>query len=830
MKKFTFSLLLASSFFFAKAGQVPQPTNDLPENKFSSYFKEAYRQYPDIPKGILEAVAYTNTHFHHITHEVGEEQSCVGLPNYYGVMGLVADGKNYFSNNLNTVSTFSGFSPEELMSSPEKNILAYTRAYGYIQKLYGTGSKIEDQIGVLAYFSELPGNISLHNNYALNVHLYSVFRFLNDPACAAKYDFPQYNIDLAKVFGEENLKVLSAPFVTVSANRIFDKNGNNFKGGNLPVVQSPDYPPAAWVASPNYGSRGGTTISAVAIHDIEGSYAGAISWFQNTSSYVSAHYVVRSSDGAITQMVLESNSGWHLGSENPYTVGIEHEGYASQTGWYTTAMYDASAALVADICSDHGIAPLSTGYWPWLSTTYYNQSVIPGTCARVKGHQHYPNQSHTDPGPNWNWDYFYKKVNAQPAATVYTASSGTIYDSGGAGGNYGNDERQVWTISPTAATSVTLVFNSLDLENTWDYLYVYNGTDVWAPLIGYYTGNTNPGTLVASSGSITLEFRSDCTGPAAGWSANWTSNATTIIPTNLAVNGLGCPSLEVNLSWQNSGTNWFLNVSDDPNFSYFWNKSVSNQTTTGCPGSFALNSNPNNFLAFQPSTVYYWRIWDGTSWTGGSPFTTPNCVYMDTACSGSFYDTGGAPASYSGNEDWTDIIQPGSASSVSINFTSFDIEAGFDSLWIYDSLPGTNLLGIYTGTVSPGTVTANSGMMSVRFKSDPFVNNAGWAATWSCVSVTGIEEQQKTEAVAVFPNPFSTGINVEVTSHTPIPGGMQIANSEFRMYDVFGRAVYRLPLTSYRLLIPRGNLASGIYFYEVRSGEKIIGKGKLVAE
>src|SRR5262249_31697286 len=148
------------------------------------------------------------------------------------------------------------------------------------------------------------------------------------------------------------------------------------------------------------------------------------------------HYVVRSSDGQITQMVLEANKAWHVGSENAYTVGIEHEGYQAQNGWYTNAMYTASAALVRDICTDNGIDPLRTGYWPWLGNTYYNQSSIPGACTKVKGHQHYPNQTHNDPGPNWDWNYFYKLVNSPaPAATVYTTASGNFYDSGGSAAN-----------------------------------------------------------------------------------------------------------------------------------------------------------------------------------------------------------------------------------------------------------------------------------------------------------------------------------------------------------------------------------------------------------
>jgi hypothetical protein len=459
-------------------------------------------------------------------------------------------------------------------------------------------------------------------------------------------------------------------------------------------------------------------------------------------------------------MVLEANRAWHVGSENDYTIGIEHEGYASQTGWYTTAMYQQSSLLVADICNGYSINPKRTLYQPWGSTTYYSSSGIPGACTKIKGHMHYPNQTHTDPGPNWDWDYYYKLVNNPgPAATVYTTGTGNFYDSGGSGGNYSDDERSIWTISPSGATNVTLTFNNFDTENTWDYMYVYDGPDIWSPLIGYYTGTTNPGTLIASTGTMTIEFRSDCATNSTGWDASWTSNASTISPANLSITTASCPQDSVTLKWANSGAGWFVDVTDDPSFTNFYNKAVPNATSVGCPGGFANNTNTNLYLAFQPNTTYYWRVWDGNTEIYGNSFMTPTCNYQDTSCSGTFDDTGGPSGPYSGNEDYVSIFQPANAGSVTMNFTSFDLETNFDSLWIYNG-PSTAapLLGIYTGTVSPGSVVANSGSMSIRFKADPFVNHAGWTATWNCVqNTTGLNGQAMSNLFfSVYPNPVNS--------------------------------------------------------------------------
>jgi MYXO-CTERM domain-containing protein len=154
------------------------------------------------------------------------------------------------------------------------------------------------------------------------------------------------------------------------------------------VSEALGYPGASWnpAYSGNYtnASRGASQINYIVIHTVQGSYAGCISWFKNSSSKVSAHYVVRSSDGAITQMVDDADIAWHDACFNSQTIGIEHEGYVSDPGkWYTDAMYAASAKLTAWLCDQYG---------------------IPKDRQHIMGHGEAPDCStHTDPGPGWDW-------------------------------------------------------------------------------------------------------------------------------------------------------------------------------------------------------------------------------------------------------------------------------------------------------------------------------------------------------------------------------------------------------------------------------------------
>jgi N-acetyl-anhydromuramyl-L-alanine amidase AmpD len=489
------------------------------ETPYAADFSEAYRRYPIIPRGMLEAVAYTQTHIRHISAE--EPASCTGMPQAAGVMGLIGNGQGYFRENLRLVARLSVVSEELIRTDPHSNIMAYAAAYARLATERRLKAKDPAKhLPVLLALSELPLEKDATGTFALDSHLYSVLSFLAKAENQQRYGFPNYHLDLKAIFGA-NYEVLSAGTAQVSARGV-RANGQAFDPGSSTsaVVASADYSPAiSDLTTCNYSSRGGVAVTHYAIHTVQGTYASCISWFKNCSAEVSAHYVVRSSDGQVTQMVTEANKAWHIGSENPYTIGTEHEGYVDDASWYTTAMYSSSAALARDIVgSGYGISGLRTFYGAATTGTFST-----GACVKIKGHQHFPNQTHTDPGVNWDWEKFYTLVNNTPTVTTLTAAIGTVYDAGGASANYPDDVRQCQLIAPTGATSVTLTFSSFDLESNYDHLLVYNGANNQAPLIGKYSGTTSPGTLTASSGKLFLELRSDCATTRPGFAATWTS-------------------------------------------------------------------------------------------------------------------------------------------------------------------------------------------------------------------------------------------------------------------------------------------------------------------
>jgi len=105
-------------------------------------------------------------------------------------------------------------------------------------------------------------------------------------------------------------------------------------------------------------------------------------------------------------------------------------------------------------------------------------------------------------------------------------------------------------------------------------------------------------------------------------------------------------------------------------------------------------------------------------------------------CSDTLFDIGGGSLkNYYDNEDYTYTIAPPNAQSVTVNFSSFNLEANYDYLYIYNgpSTASPQITGSpFTGTVSPGTFTSSGGSLTFQFTSDVSTVAAGFNATYTC--------------------------------------------------------------------------------------------------
>jgi hypothetical protein len=302
----------------------------------------------DVPRDVLYGISYAASRWVDLPAD-SLPPSCGDLPPAYGIMGLHDD--DYFGHALGSAGAI-GISAAEARASMEKNILV--GAYHISALFDGTDrGDFRQWLPAIGRYSGIPEE-TLRLLYTDGVlQLLNRGWLAGNASVRPRPDIPE--IDREKL--REDLR-------------------------GMGLAAGADYAGAQWQPSPNFSSRGGAAITAITIHDTEGEFAGSLSWLRNTESQASAHYIVRSVDGLIVQMVSESAKAWHVRDENPYTIGIEHEGFAARPEYYTSAMYTASAGLAR-----------------YLIGKYH----IPLDRSHVKGHIDFPNNTHTDPGGWWDW-------------------------------------------------------------------------------------------------------------------------------------------------------------------------------------------------------------------------------------------------------------------------------------------------------------------------------------------------------------------------------------------------------------------------------------------
>ncbi|NUT09209.1 MAG: amidase [Nonomuraea sp.] len=411
-------------------------------------------QASDVPRDLLVALAYAETHLD--DHE-GKPSASGG----YGLMHLVS---NPATHALEKAAELTKLPVEKLRSDAASNILG--------------GAAV-----LRSYADELGLDEAARKDAGRWYQAVAKYGNASSPETARLYADSVY----------EQLGLgIRAKGVTVKPQEVTADRGDLAKARDLSAqgdvgVLSTDYGPAAWVpaSSSNYtaSSRPSSyAIDRVVIHVTQGSYAGTISWFQNSSAQVSAHYVVKSSNGAITQMVREKDIAWHAGNwtYNTRSIGIEHEGYVSESSWFTDAMYRASAALTKAICDKYG---------------------IPKDRSHIIGHNEVPGADHTDPGPYWNWSTYMNYVTGggTPSWTTTVDNAGAFTASANWGTSayssqrYGADYRFA---NPVAASDPAWYQAAIPSAGTYR-------VEVWYPADPGYNSSA-PYIVAASGGNQTV--------------------------------------------------------------------------------------------------------------------------------------------------------------------------------------------------------------------------------------------------------------------------------------------------------------------------------------
>ncbi|CAL2087745.1 T9SS type A sorting domain-containing protein [Tenacibaculum sp. 190524A02b] len=369
---------------------------------------------------------------------------------------------------------------------------------------------------------------------------------------------------------------------------------------------------------------------------------------------------------------------------------------------------------------EYGIENFSIG-----SGTQVNVSNNPYTLENLNSNTTYDvyikSNCNTNNSSEWNGPFKFK-------TKADFCNGDHFYDTGGASGNYSNNENYTTTIYPKTGTDiVTVFFNYFEIENCCDYLYIYDGPDTNANLIGQYNGTNSPGNIASthSSGALTFKFTSSNYTNYGGWDATVLCESDTCLtPINTLATNISYNSAQIQWEARGNETSWFIEYGEKG-------------FTPGTGNNIQILTNPitlNNLTSDTEYDIYVTANCEGTPSTILNPYsfkTTPNYCNGDR-----FYDSGGIDGNYKNNENYITTIYPqDNADFVSVTFNSFSTEGCCDRLYIYDG-DNTNaiLIGSYAGNNSPGTIisTHETGALTFSFTSDSSITSSGWDATVEC--------------------------------------------------------------------------------------------------
>lgn len=162
-------------------------------------------------------------------------------------------------------------------------------------------------------------------------------------------------------------------------------------------------------------------------------------------------------------------------------------------------------------------------------------------------------------------------------------------------------------------------------------------------------------------------------------------------------------------------------------------------------------------------------------------------------------------------------IMPAGASSVTLFFTEFTTEAGYDILKIYD-LQTQELLAEYSGTYEggvPDPVVSTSGKLFLTWNTNSINTAPGWEAFYES-NLVGVDESEFLSVIKIFPNPTDDYLTIFFRDNEKFSRSVKVT-------DLSGRVVFYLsnmPVEKQHLSIDIRDFAPGVYILEVNDSKR----------
>jgi len=331
---------------------------------------------------------------------------------------------------------------------------------------------------------------------------------------------------------------------------------------------------------------------------------------------------------------------------------------------------------------------------------------------------------------------------------ILTSATGTL-NSPNYPNNYENDLKCQWFIIQD--DKVNLTFTSFDVEQDYDFVKIYDGPNVWSPLLLTISGKVPPPPIVSSGNALLVVFTSDDTGVYPGFQATYSTATPPPPDCNFVLTDsdgkFTSPNFPDNY-FNNLNCQWGIVVGDkaritltfdsfDSEFSVDTVKVYDGRTTSsplllvhsGAEIPPAVESSGQILLVVFTTNGEITRPGFQAKY-----FSAVDCNYLLTSTSGVFR-TINYPGNYENDLDckWNFLIQENIK--INLTFNTFDTEGLVDYVRVYDG-PSTlyPLLLETSGVRVPPPVISSRNSLLVTFTSDYRFPYPGFEAVYSAAA------------------------------------------------------------------------------------------------
>ncbi|WP_196888510.1 CUB domain-containing protein [Aureivirga sp. CE67] len=432
-----------------------------------------------------------------------------------------------------------------------------------------------------------------------------------------------------------------------------------------------------------------------------------------------------------------SDCSWLINPENAIQITLDFSEFSTESGYDYVRVYDG----------EDNNAPL-------LGT--FSGSTLPSELSTTFGVGEMYVEFTTDVSvTNSGWIANYTSLESEPCTglTELNTETGILFD-GLVDGDYVDNSDCSWLINVDNAAQIFLNFTEFNLEEN-DYVRVYDGENESATLLGEYTGNTLPVEIQTTFGNnkMFVKFTSDDSGVNSGWFANYyvgyeycsgteelnaasgsisdgsdSNNYQNMADCSWLINVSAATSIQIEFQDFYVQENDYLRIYDGADETASLLAEYSNESTPDyIESSYGVNQVFIKFTSDEVGTADGWELNYEANYTYCQGFTEL------TDGSGSFSD-GSGDNSYHNYSDCSWLINPENAIQITLDFSEFSTESGFDNVRVYD---GENnnapLLGTFSGSTLPSELSTTFGVgeMFIEFTTDGSVTYSGWTANYT---------------------------------------------------------------------------------------------------